>query len=89
MSDGSAATPWFAIGAVVVVAAFLAWYLWATSKRRRRRRSAGSPAGDPRDAWDALSHGEDPTLGDPLDPGEARGPEGSPDADEPPLDSKP
>ncbi len=58
-------SPWFAIGAVIVVAAFLAWYLWSTSKRQRARRAAKrgavSPIADPRDAWDALSKGEDPT----------------------------
>ncbi len=54
-------SPWLAIGLVVVVAAFLVWYLWATSKRRRARRGGRTETGDPRDAWDALSKGEDPT----------------------------
>lgn len=50
---------WFVIAAPIVVAAFLAWYLWAARGRRRTvKRSGGS---DPRDTWDALSAGEDPT----------------------------
>jgi len=85
MSEGSATTPWLAIGAVVVVAAFLVWYLWATSKRRRGRRAAERPSGDPRDTWDALSHGEDPTA----EEGTDAQAEEAPGADEPPLDSEP
>ena len=51
---------WFAIGAPVLVAAFLGWYLWA--QRRRRTNAAHDPLGDPRDTWDALSSGQDPTA---------------------------
>ncbi len=43
-------SPWLAIGLVVVVAAFLAWYLWATSKRRRAKRDLRTETGDPRAA---------------------------------------
>jgi hypothetical protein len=50
---------WFVIAAPVVVAAFLAWYLWAASKRKRSVKRSGSD--DPRDTWDALSAGDDPT----------------------------
>ena len=50
---------WFVLAAPIVVAAFLAWYLWAAAKRRRVRQRDG--ADDPRDTWDALSAGEDPT----------------------------
>lgn len=58
-------SPWLAIGAVVVVAAFLGWYLWATSKRRKAKRGVRTAAGDPAEAWDALSKGEDPTADEP------------------------
>ena len=50
---------WFAIAAPIVVAAFLGWYIWA--QRRRRDKGRRDPMGDPRDTWDALSAGEDPT----------------------------
>jgi len=50
---------WFVIAAPIVVAAFLGWYLWAAAKRRRTARREGTD--DPRDTWDALSAGEDPT----------------------------
>jgi len=56
---------WFVIAAPIVVAAFLAWYLWAQRRRRvlgERQRSEGGT--DPRDAWDALSAGDDPTADD-------------------------
>lgn len=59
--------PWFAIAAPIVVGAFLVWYLWS-SRRRRGRGRGTADAADPRDAWDALSHGEDPTdRADPTD----------------------
>ena len=50
---------WFVIAAPIVVAAFLAWYIWATAKRRRTVKQTGQ--NDPRDTWDALSAGDDPT----------------------------
>ena len=56
-------SPALAIGLVIVVAAFLAWWLWAA-----RRRRAGGTATEPRDAWDALSRGIDPTLDEAVDP---------------------
>ena len=50
---------WFVIAAPIVVAAFLVWYLWAAARRKRAVRQSGGD--DPRDTWDALSAGEDPT----------------------------
>lgn len=50
--------PAVAIGLVVVVAAFLGWWLWVA---RRARTSRGGDLPEPRDAWDALSRGLDPT----------------------------
>ena len=50
---------WFVIAAPVIVGAFLAWYLIAGSRRKRTVRATGGD--DPRDTWDALSAGEDPT----------------------------
>lgn len=50
---------WFVIAAPILVAAFLAWYLWAAAKRRRTVKQTGGD--DPRQTWDALSAGEDPT----------------------------
>lgn len=50
---------WFVIAAPIVVAAFLTWYIWATTKRKRTVKREGG--NDPRDTWDALSAGEDPT----------------------------
>jgi len=50
---------WFVIAAPIVVAAFLAWYIWAAAKRKRN--VARTRSDDPRDTWDALSAGEDPT----------------------------
>jgi len=66
-------SPALAIGLVVVVAAFLGWWLWATRRRGRR-----GPAG-PRDAWDALDHGIDPT--DEPGPGEDDRPPAGPGAE--------
>ena len=57
--------PALAIGLVVVVAAFLGWWLWA-ARRRRRRDPDGT---EPRDAWDALNRGIDPSESDPAGPG--------------------
>lgn len=51
--------PAVAIGLVIVIAAFLGWWLWAS---RRARRARGHGAGEPRDAWDALNRGLDPTA---------------------------
>ncbi|MBO9578417.1 MAG: Trp biosynthesis-associated membrane protein [Microbacteriaceae bacterium] len=71
---------WLAIALPVVIAAFLAWYLWSSAKRKRRAASPGEQRrGDPRDAWDALSHGEDPTEDptvDPTDTGRSEDPSG-------------
>jgi len=50
---------WFVIAAPIVVAVFLGWYLWASARRRRTVREQHGV--DPRDTWDALSAGEDPT----------------------------
>lgn len=50
---------WFVIAAPIVVAAFLGWYLWAASRRKATIRRDQSE--DPRDTWDALSAGDDPT----------------------------
>lgn len=55
--------PAVAIGLVVVIAAFLGWWLWAS----RRRHSAGGD--EPRDAWDALNRGLDPSEPDAAEPG--------------------
>ena len=49
--------PALAIGLVIAIAAFLGWWIWAA--RRRRGRPDGGP--NPRDAWDALDHGIDPS----------------------------
>lgn len=53
-------SPAVAIGLVVVIAAFLGWWLWAS----RRRQRAGGEGAQPRDAWAALDHGVDPSEGD-------------------------
>jgi len=59
---------WLAIALPVVIAAFLVWYLWSSAKRRRAGGRPGEARqDDPRDRWDALSQGEDPTAGDPSD----------------------
>ncbi len=50
---------WFVIAAPIVVGAFLAWYLWASARRKKVVRQTGGD--DPRDTWDALSAGDDPT----------------------------
>ena len=50
---------WFVIAAPILVGAFLAWYLIAASRRKKTVRAKGGE--DPRDTWDALSAGEDPT----------------------------
>lgn len=70
--------PAVAIGLVIVIAAFLGWWLWAS---RRARRVRGDGAREPRDAWDALNRGLDPTTSDeePDDDGPSAKPGAAPD----------